>query len=459
MKGLVARGTLLLALAAAFGATPTGTAEVGSLACPEAYCPSPDCDTAGYQPYRRTPNCPLLVVGSRAGDPTQGDSLYRVAGSFGVLGWVARKELGPIRPSGLKRSLKGATAEPLSNPYSNSGFGKPAVDHPFQQVGLLLDTGNGVDTLPFSSAVLPKPTAGSSPCVTALRRTTGKGFQSPPLQDIRDCSTYLPGYWVVTDDSRKPPFFKKQAVKSAKVHSLYLGEGKPSAAPLYAALDGGLHLFSGKFGTSFGVRFLSASADTSMPREEDILHIAKVEAADLNGDGRPEWVLEIRRWHTDGHYRQLAVLSMGSRLHALFLGLDGFTGDTEGGNSAGAWWNSSGPSRRLYLASAVEDTAKAGMTLTSVLVEKDGRIRVAKDPSYAVAFPGGPGMKSEVERAIHRMREKKKSGSSMTLQALPWNAKGGLLWRPGLVVPSGTTRARFAGLSDSVVVEKIRRAD
>ena len=115
-----------------------------------------------------------------------------------------------------------------------------------------------------------------------------------------------------------------------------------SAAPLSGALTSLLSFGQGKTRA-----FVLAGNDSRMQSAvafvaEDAPYIARVEEADLDRDGLPEWLLEVVGIYGDGFYSELWVvdgrsLSAGLRIARLPLSRSG----SEGGNARtqdAAWW-------------------------------------------------------------------------------------------------------------------------
>lgn len=432
----------------------------GDLVWAESYCPSPDCDTAAYLPYRATATSPLLVVEAKG---ISGDTLYRVAGSGGLRGWVGAKEILRSSPSLLSGRVRGEAQAGLILARSEvrsegSGDGR----------GGALDTIALEDLPPLRRSAPAKPPAFPDD----LRDSDIRGLAAPPFLDPDTAAFAALGYWHVTDDSRRPAAWRKERVAGAGLSALYRGEGKGARAPVFAALRSGLLAFSWKPGKPFLVRMVSATADTATPKQEDILHLGDVQSADLNGDGYPEWVVEIRRTYGDGAYRQLAVFSMGKTLHHLVVALDGYGGEPGASTVEGVWWigpgSGKGPGRRIFIAAAEvpgegdagekgEKTGVVPLEIAAIEAGPDGRLRESRAPIYRGGFQGVPMPRAAAERAAHRLGENNKTTASAPLQVLPWRVGKDILWRPGLILPGKVLPTGHGSEPDSAQVVEIPR--
>ena len=472
-----------LASAAAPASAPVQSAQIvravkavtaGDLIWAGSYCPSPDCDTAAYLPYLATSTSPLLVVEAKG---ISGDTLFRVAGSRGIRGWVGRKEVLRTEPSLLSGRLKGEAEAGLILSRSDTRSDT--------QGNLRLDPRGGagdgsMETTDLSYLPPLRSSAQSKPQAFPddMRQSDIRGLAEPPFLDPDTAAFATLGYWHVTDDSRRPAAWRKEKIAGDGLAALYREDGKSVRAPVFAALRSGLLAFSWKPGKPFLVRLVSATADTSAPKQEDILHLGDVQAADLNGDGHPEWVVEIRRTYGDGAYRQLAVFSMGKTLHHLVVALDGQGGEPGTPTVEGAWWIGPGSGkeagRRIYIASTEvpggmdegedgkegkKETRAAPLEVLAIEAGSEGRLRESRTATYQGVFQGGPLPKAAAERAAYQLRKHMPTPATIPLQVLPWRVGKDILWRPGQILPGPATPKGLAFRPDSAQVVILPRRD
>ena len=119
--------------------------------------------------------------------------------------------------------------------------------------------------------------------------------------------------------------------------------------------------------------------------EEDRPFTSRVETRDLDGDGKPEWLLEVISTYGDGYYSRLWILagnSVESAVKFTAIPLSRSSGERDGDMEA-AWWLD--PENRLWIGRA-EKRRTAGSCLR---YEKQAVVPCGSQRSFAVAVLAG----------------------------------------------------------------------
>ncbi len=170
--------------------------------------------------------------------------------------------------------------------------------------------------------------------------------------------------------------------------------------------------------------------------EDDAMSVASLVEADLDGDGLPEWLLEMVGVYGDGYYSELWIVDgrssrEGLRIHRLPLSRS--SGEAPGGAQSAAWWTD--PAGQLW----VWRSTPKGSRLASWRYARAGGPKAASG-SRALLVLG----RDEQYVAARQRQLQALASSPGVLAVLPRQTKAGLFWITAVAAPSAAQAARWA---------------
>ena len=180
--------------------------------------------------------------------------------------------------------------------------------------------------------------------------------------------------------------------------------------------------------------------------EDDAVSVARLVQADLDGDGMPEWLLEMVGVYGDGYYSELWIVDgrssrLGLRIHRLVLSRS--SGEAPGSAQNAAWWTD--PTGGTLW---VWRSTSAGSRLALWRYSRTGGPKAA---------PGSPCLVvlgRDTSHGAGGQRQMQALAASPGVALLPRQTKEGLLWITAVAAPSAAQAARWAagqGLSNKAV--------
>jgi len=170
--------------------------------------------------------------------------------------------------------------------------------------------------------------------------------------------------------------------------------------------------------------------------DDDAMSVASLAEVDLDGDGLPEWLLEMVGVYGHGYYSELWIVDgrssrQGLRIHRLPLSRS--SGEAPGGTQTAAWWTDP-VGRSLW----IWRSTPAGSRLAS------WRYTRSAGPKAAAGSPALVVLGRDASYVAARQRQMQALAASLAVAVLPRQTKAGLLWITAVAAPNAAQAARWA---------------
>ncbi len=185
-------------------------------------------------------------------------------------------------------------------------------------------------------------------------------------------------------------------------------------------------------GAARAFRFIGTdgSAAVALANDDD-LEVVRIEEADLDGDGRPEWLLEVVGLYGDGYYSELWVVDGRSREGTLYVQRESMSrgpGDNPAAEQDAAWGLN--PDRSVWIWRSTARTNRM-----TQLRYRGGRMANVTAPAALIVL----GVDEQFTSAHQRLLQTLTATPSAIV--VPRRTAAGLRWLTALPAP-GTAEAR-----------------